>query len=119
MKINCEIFNYYKIMKNIRITEAEFVKSIEYLQAQNDFDCNFETAMASAFKLIDTPIYDNGHLWSCIIEMLSKMTSDEDNIIYSWVYDTNFGTDNDSLITKGGESVTIKDAKQLYDYLKK
>lgn len=110
-------------MKNINISEEDFIEAINALKKQLDHDESFGKSMEDAFPGSYAPIYDNHYLWEATIRLLEIATNDTNNTIEWWIYETKFGTEpNMNIIEKrDGEdvSVSLSTAKELYNYLKK
>lgn len=109
-------------MKNIHISEEDFVVAIEALRKQLEHDEFFGESMENAFPGCHGPIYDNHYLWEALIKLLEIATDDTSKTVEWWIYDTKFGTDlNMGIIeNKDGKEITITlpTAKDLYNYLK-
>lgn len=109
-------------MKNMYISEEEFVKAINAMREQLKHDDFFGESMENAFPGCHAPIYDNHYLWDAMIRLLEVVTNDTTKTIEWWIYEAKFGTNpNMNFSEKEGSKeivVTLSTAKELYHYLK-
>jgi hypothetical protein len=109
-------------MKNIHISEEDFVEAIEALKKQLEHDEFFGESMENAFPGSHAPIYDNHYLWEALIKLLEIAASDTSKTVEWWIYETKFGAEPDKRIieTRDGKEIviTLPTAKDLYNYLK-
>lgn len=109
-------------MKNIHISEEDFIEAINALKKQLEHDEFFGKSMEDAFPGSYAPIYDNHYLWEATIRLLEIAINDTGNTIEWWIYEKKFGTEaNINIIEeKNGEEIVVAlpTSKDLYNYLK-
>ena len=100
-----------------------FIKAMEALEAQMDYDNKMSDKSGEAFPNAFTPnlLYNNTIIIDGLINVLKKEMKDNFNWIEWFIYDTDFGKDRgmSNIFELHNKKRLVSNAGELYDFLRK
>ena len=102
------------------ISKENFCKLMDSIEKTMKFESDVTNLFRKYNAEWDYPPFTNEPLFNVILEVLVQEMGDEDETIYWWIFDTNFGKDPDlAPVIRIDESTqyVVKTASNLYDFL--
>ena len=105
------------------MTKETFISAIEAIEKQYKHDLECGELLTKIYPEAHgyTLSYDNHLLINALVSVLSEAMQDDNNWIEYYMYELDFGKENDRLkaFEKDGAEIPLRSASDLYDLLNK
>lgn len=103
----------------MNISKKSFIESIQEVKTQWEHDIECSKAFQILLPHDYTTSYDNNILYKIILKLLKDLTNDENDWIYYYIYDLEFGTKYHSGMVKDSNlnDIELKTIEDLWNIL--